>query len=161
MSNNNQSNKQDSSNISPMFTIPPSPITSIPPPPSPAAFYQSYMQAAAMYAFHQQQQQQQQFFQHMFSVPPPPLPTSNISTGNRPSSLLTDNSQRRSTDVRQLSISKTDYQDRKRNIFSSSSSLRDNNNKNISNKRLYNFDQSSRNDDRNIPRREPSILSPV
>jgi len=99
MSNTNQPNKQDSSNISPMFTLPPSSMTSIPPPPAAAAaFYQSYMQAAAMYAFHQQHQQQ--FFQHMFSVPPPPLPTSNIpnrpSIGVRPS-LSIDNTQRRST----------------------------------------------------------------
>ncbi|CAF2641318.1 unnamed protein product [Rotaria sp. Silwood2] len=159
MSNNNEPNKQESSNISPMFTVPPSSITSIPPP-SPvafAAFYQSYIQAAAMYASHQQQHQQQ-FFQHMFSVPPPPLPTSNASSGNRPS-LSTDNSQRRSIDVRQISTSKNDYQDRKRKFFSPSS-LRDNNNKQIGNKRLYNFDQSSRNDDRKIPRREP-LASPA
>lgn len=75
MSNNNQPNKQESSNnVSPMFPYPPSPMTSVPPS---AAMYQSYMQAA-MYAI-----QQQQFFQQMFSVPPPPLPTSNIP--NRPS----------------------------------------------------------------------------
>jgi len=91
MSNNSQPNKQDSSNMSPMFTFPPSAMTSIPPPPAAAAaFYQSYMQAAAMYAF---QQQQQQFFQHMFSVPPPPLPNTNVPirpvTGIRPSSSIT------------------------------------------------------------------------
>jgi hypothetical protein len=45
-------------------------------------------------------------------------------------------------DVRQLSNLNSDYQDRKRN------SLRDNNNKQIGNKRLFNSDQSSRNDQR-------------
>lgn len=176
MSNNNQPNKQNTSNISPMFTIPPpSTITSMPPPPSPAAFYQSYIQAAAMYALHQQQ-----FFQQMVSVPPPCVSTSNIpartNNVNRPS-LPVDNNQRRSmgkiykvksldthsivfiiVDVRQTSNSKNDYQDRKRNFTSSSS--RDNNNKHLGNKRSYSFDQLSRNDDRNIPRRDPP-LSPV
>ncbi len=94
MSNNNQPNKQDSSNISPTFTFPPPAMTSIPAPPAAAAFYQSYMQAAAMYAFHQQHQQ---FFQHMFSVPPPPLPTSNIPNRSVRPSLSIDNTQRRST----------------------------------------------------------------
>lgn len=99
MSNSNQPNKQDSSNVSPMFTVPPPSITSIPPPPAAAAaFYHSYMQAAAMYAFHQQHQPN--FFQNMFSVPPPPLSTANVPT--RPpnviqASLPTNHSQKRST----------------------------------------------------------------
>jgi hypothetical protein len=156
MSNNNQPNTQESSNISPVFNFSPSSFTSMPPPPA-AAVYQSYMQAAALYAFHQQQQQQ--FFQHMFSVPPPPLPTSNIP--NRPPttirpSLPSNNTQRRTTgkifedflldnysfviDIRQLSNSNSDYQDRKRN-FNPSSSFRDNNKK-----RSYHPDPTSRND---------------
>lgn len=49
---------------------------------------------------------------------------------------------------------KRDYLDRKR-IFSSSTSLRDNN-KPVGNKRSFNFDPSSRIDDRNSQRREPS-----
>ena len=81
MSNNNQTNKQDSSNLSPIFTLPPSALTSVPPPSAAAAMYQSYMQAATMYAF-----QQQQFFQQMFSVPPPPLPN-NTNIPIRPATV--------------------------------------------------------------------------
>jgi hypothetical protein len=176
MSNNNQPDTQTSSNMSPVFTVPPPPfIASVPPPPTPA-FYQSY--AASMYAFHQQQ-----FFQQMFSMPPPsvpvpPLPTSNIPNrlpaSPRPP-LPIDNTQRRpmgksffflslffcnnlNKDKRQSSNSNSDYQDRKRN-FCPSSLSRDTN-KAIGNKRLYHSDQSFRNDDRNNQRREPP-LSPV
>ncbi|CAF4099564.1 unnamed protein product, partial [Rotaria magnacalcarata] len=161
MSNNNETNKQDSTNISSMFIVPPPPppssIPSVQTPSSPAAFYQSYIQAAAMYALHQQQ-----VFQHMFTVPPPPLPNSNIPsrppTTNRPA-LPTNNSQRRSTDTRRTTFSKVDYPDRKRNFFSSSF-LRENNHNQIGNKRSSSSDKSSRNDDRNIPRREQPV-SPV
>ena len=95
MSNNDQPNKDDSSNISPMFTFTSSSVTAtLPPAAAAAAFYQSYMQAATMYAFHQQ------FFQHMFSVPPPPLPTTNISarpSNSIQSSVFIDNAQRKSS----------------------------------------------------------------
>ena len=60
-------------------------------------------------------------------------------------------------DAKQFSPLNNDFHDRKRNSFPSSS-LRDNNNKQIGNKRPY--DQSSRNNDRNIPRRQ-SPLSPA